>query len=47
MRELHNVPILPANLLNHYGPEHDTFRPDEAVELLVYDHDRALVRTLV
>ena len=33
MRELYNVPILPANLLNHYGPEHDTFRPDEAVEL--------------
>jgi len=34
MRELHNVPILPAGLLNHYGPEHDTFRPDEAVELM-------------
>ena len=34
MRELHNVPILPASLLNHYGPEHDTFRPDEAVELM-------------
>jgi hypothetical protein len=27
------VPILPAGLLNHYGPEHDTFRPSEAVEL--------------
>ncbi len=34
MRELHNVPILPAGLLNHYGPEHDTFRPNEAVELM-------------
>ena len=34
MRELQNVPILPAGLLNHYGPEHDTFRPSEAVELL-------------
>jgi hypothetical protein len=33
MRELQNVPILPAGLLNHYGPEHDTFRPSEAVEL--------------
>ena len=33
MRELQNVPILPAGLLNHYGPEHDTFRPAEAVEL--------------
>lgn len=34
MRELQNVPILPAGLLNHYGPEHDTFRPGEAVELI-------------
>lgn len=34
MRELQNVPILPAGLLNHYGPEHDTFRPAEAVELI-------------
>ena len=33
MRELQNVPVLPAGLLNHYGPEHDTFRPAEAVEL--------------
>jgi hypothetical protein len=33
MRELQNVTILPAGLLNHYGPEHDTFRPSEAVEL--------------
>jgi hypothetical protein len=33
MRELQNVPVLPAGLLNHYGPEHDTFRPSEAVEL--------------
>lgn len=34
MRELQNVPVLPAGLLNHYGPEHDTFRPHEAVELI-------------
>jgi Pvc16 N-terminal domain len=34
MRQLHDVPILPASLLNHYGPEHDTFRPDEAAELM-------------
>jgi hypothetical protein len=33
MRELQDVPVLPAGLLNHYGPEHDTFRPAEAVEL--------------
>ncbi len=33
MRELQNTPILPAGLLNHYGPEHDTFRLAEAVEL--------------
>jgi hypothetical protein len=34
MRELENVTIMPAGLLNHYGPEHDTFRPTEAVELI-------------
>lgn len=34
MRELQNVTILPAGLLNHYGPEHDTFRPSETVELI-------------
>lgn len=34
MRELQNMPVLPAGLLNHYGPEHDTFRPTEAVELI-------------
>ncbi|MGB8509158.1 MAG: DUF4255 domain-containing protein [Pyrinomonadaceae bacterium] len=34
MRELQNVMILPAGLLNHYGPEHDTFRPNETVELI-------------
>ena len=34
MRELQNVTILPAGLLNHYGPEHDTFRPNETVELI-------------
>lgn len=34
MRELQNMPVLPSGLLNHYGPEHDTFRPTEAVELI-------------
>lgn len=34
MRELHNVPILPAAVLNHYVPEDDTFRPEEAIELI-------------
>ena len=38
MRELQNVPVLPAGLLNHYGPEHDTFRPAEAVELFCESH---------
>jgi hypothetical protein len=26
--------VLPAGLLNHYGPETDVFRPDETVELV-------------
>ncbi len=34
MRELHNVPVLPASVLNHYVPEDDTFRPEETVELI-------------
>lgn len=34
MRELENLPSLPAALLNHYGPEADAFRPNESVELI-------------
>lgn len=34
MRELENLPVLPAGLLNHYGPEADAFRPGETVELI-------------
>jgi hypothetical protein len=34
IRELGNVPILPSGLLNHFGPERDVFREDEAVELV-------------
>jgi hypothetical protein len=34
VRELGDLPILPAGLLNHYGPEVEVFRPDEAVELV-------------
>jgi len=34
IRELGNTPILPAGLLNHYGPEPETFRPEESVELV-------------
>jgi hypothetical protein len=34
MRELENLSILPAGLLNHYGPEADAFRPNETVELI-------------
>ena len=33
MRELQNVPVLPASLLNSYAPEKETFRPAEAVEI--------------
>lgn len=33
MRELQNVPVLPASLLNSYAPEKETFRPAEAVEV--------------
>ncbi len=34
IRELGNIPILPSGLLNHFGPERDIFREDEAVELV-------------
>lgn len=34
MRELHNVPVLPSTVLNHYVPEDDTFRAGETVELI-------------
>jgi hypothetical protein len=34
LRELENTPILPAGLLNHYGPESGTFRSNESVELV-------------
>ena len=34
IRELGDTPILPASLLNHFGPEHDTIGPNEAVELI-------------
>ena len=34
LRELGDTPILPAGLLNHYGPEPDTFHPDETVEFV-------------
>jgi Pvc16 N-terminal domain len=34
IRELGDLPILPAGLLNHYGPEPNTFHPDESVEII-------------
>lgn len=34
IREIGDTPVLPAPLLNHFGPEPDTFRPDESVELI-------------
>lgn len=34
MRVLDDTPTLPASLLNHYGPEPDTFRADETVTLV-------------
>jgi hypothetical protein len=34
MRLLEDTTILPAGLLNSIGPEHDTFRPSETVELI-------------
>jgi len=33
MRTLEDTPILPAGLLNLGGPEHDTFRPAETVDI--------------
>jgi hypothetical protein len=35
IRTLADTPILPAGLLNHYGPENDVFRPSETVELIL------------
>ena len=35
IRTLADTPTLPAGLLNHFGPEHDVFRPDETVEVLL------------
>lgn len=35
IRALADTPILPAGLLNHYGPESDIFRPSETVELIL------------
>jgi hypothetical protein len=34
MRALEDTPILPAGLLNHFGPEPETFHADETVELV-------------
>ena len=34
LRELGDTPILPAALLNDYGPERDTFHPSETVEFV-------------
>lgn len=34
MRKLEDTPILPAGLMNHYGSETETFRQEEAVELI-------------
>lgn len=35
IRTLEDIPILPAAMLNHYGPETDIFKPEEAVELVL------------
>jgi hypothetical protein len=35
IRVLADTPTLPAGLLNHFGPEHDVFLPDETIELLL------------
>ncbi|HET6980054.1 MAG TPA: DUF4255 domain-containing protein [Pyrinomonadaceae bacterium] len=35
IRTLADTPILPASLLNHFGPESDIFRPSETVELIL------------
>jgi Pvc16 N-terminal domain len=34
MRVIDDTPTLPASLLNHYGPEADTFWPDETITLV-------------
>jgi hypothetical protein len=34
IRTLEDTPILPASLLNHYGPEADVFNPHETVEVI-------------
>lgn len=34
IRLLGDTPILPAGLLNHFGPEPETFRNEESVELI-------------
>lgn len=35
MRILEDTPILPSGVLNHGGPETDTFRPNEIVDLIM------------
>lgn len=35
MRTLEDTSILPSGLLNHYGPEAETFRASETVELIL------------
>jgi hypothetical protein len=35
IRLLEDVPILPAGLLNNYGPEPDIFKPSETVEVIL------------
>jgi hypothetical protein len=34
VRALEDTPVLPAGLLNHFGPEPDVFQPHETVELI-------------
>jgi hypothetical protein len=34
VRTVEDTPILPAGLLNHFGPEPDVFRPEETVEVV-------------
>jgi hypothetical protein len=35
IRTLEDIPILPAGMLNHYGPEPEIFKPGETVELIL------------
>lgn len=35
IRQLEDVPILPAGLLNQFGPEPDVFKPNETVEIIL------------